>query len=190
MALRWAYTRQDGGVDIVQAMRKEDLARVIGKTDQFGNVTLSDEDYRAFVYSRSIPDTATNVIELPEDWTEPPREHRNAWTIANGVVTVDPVRKSELLVPLIKEEAQRRIIALTGQSDLISSMIKQSNANMRATELTDKRVSGSTLTAQEESEAAALRGLAEKIKAVRAASNVLEQSPPDDYADNKYWPGG
>lgn len=188
MALRWAYSRPDGGVDIVQAMRREDLALVIGKTDRFGNVTLSDEDYRAFVFARSVPEWATDVIEIPEDWVEPSRDYRSAWIISNGAIAVDPVRKAAALIPRIKDEAQRRIIALTGQSDLTSSMIKQSNANMRATELTDKRVGGGTLTAEEEAEAAALRGLAEKIKAVRAASNVLEQSPPDNYADDEHWP--
>ena len=89
----------------------------------------------------------------------------------------------------VKAEAQRRIIALTGQTDLIACMIKQSNANMRANELTDKRVSGGTLTAEEELEAPALRNLATALKAIRAASNVIEAMDPIplDYCADTYW---
>jgi hypothetical protein len=89
----------------------------------------------------------------------------------------------------VKMEAQRRIIALTGAGDLQSCLIKQLNANMRANEMNDKRVSGDTLTPEEEAEATALRGLADGIKAIRAASNVIEaMSPiPDDFADDSYW---
>lgn len=92
----------------------------------------------------------------------------------------------------VKAEAQRRIIALTGKTTLQDCMIKQFNALMRAGELTDKRVSGETLTAAEEVEAETLRGLATKVKAIRTASNVIEaMSPiPADYADNRHWPAG
>jgi hypothetical protein len=90
----------------------------------------------------------------------------------------------------VKAEAQRRIIALTGRMALMDCMIKQSNANMRANELNDKRVSGGTLTAGEETEATALRNLATAIKAIRAASDGVELLDPIplDYADNQYWP--
>jgi len=59
-------------------------------------------------------------------------------------------------------------------TDLIGCIIKQSNANMRANELNDKRVSGKTLTAGEEAEASALRNLAIAIKAIRAKSDAIE----------------
>ena len=94
------------------------------------------------------------------------------------VVTADDVRA----------EAQRRIVSLTGAADLTSCLIKQLNANMRANELNDKRVSGGSLTAGEETEAAALRALADAIKAIRAASNAMEDTPPADYAANNRWP--
>ncbi len=89
----------------------------------------------------------------------------------------------------VKEEAQRRIIALTGASTLEACLIKQLNASMRAIELNDKRTSGATLNDTEAAEAAALRALATAIKAVRSASNVLEamRTIPADYASDKYW---
>lgn len=89
----------------------------------------------------------------------------------------------------VKAEAQRRIISLTGAPDLQSCLIKQLNANMRANELNDKRLSGSELNTEEAAEAAALRGLAESIKSIRAVSNVIEaMSPiPADFSDDAYW---
>jgi NADPH-dependent ferric siderophore reductase len=89
----------------------------------------------------------------------------------------------------VKAEAQRRIIALTGRMSLMDCMIKQSNANMRANELNDKRVSGGTLTAEEETEATALRNLATAIKAIRSKSNDIELMDPIplDYTADGYW---
>ena len=89
----------------------------------------------------------------------------------------------------VRSEAQRRIITLVGAMDLTACLIKQLNANMRANELNDIR-HGRALTPEEEAEATALRALADKIKAIRAASNVLEPSPPEDYALDSHWPTG
>ena len=47
----------------------------------------------------------------------------------------------------VRNEAQRRIIALTGATSLLETITKQSNANMRANELNDKRLNGDKLTA-------------------------------------------
>ncbi len=88
----------------------------------------------------------------------------------------------------VREEAQRRIITLTGTQDIIGCLIKQHNAQMRATELTLIQAQGGTWTAEQAAEAAALQSLALQIKAIRAASNVLEPNPPADYTDDKYWP--
>jgi len=88
----------------------------------------------------------------------------------------------------VRDEAQRRIIALTGATSLIETIIKQSNANMRANELNDKRLNGETLTVQEQAEADGLRALAGAIKAIRAASNVMEPNPPANFTDDNNWP--
>ena len=88
----------------------------------------------------------------------------------------------------VRAEAQRRIIAMTGATSLIETIVKQSNANMRANELNDKRLNGETLTAQEQAEADGLRALADAIKAIRAASNVMEANPPANYKDDSNWP--
>ncbi len=89
----------------------------------------------------------------------------------------------------VKAEAQRRIIALTGATSLDGCFIKQFNANMRATELNDKRVSGDVLTVEEEAEAAALRALAAATRQIRAKSNALEAMAPipADYTSDAYW---
>lgn len=188
MGLRWAYTAADGRVSIVQAMPKADLEPLIGTLNDKGDMVLSDKEYYMFVYNRSIPETATNVIELADDVVLPSREYRDAWEVHNGAIRINPDKKAAVMIPRIKEEAQRRIIKLTGQSNLISSMIKQSNSNMRATELNDKRVSGIDLSPAEVIEADALRELAVSIKSIRAASNNVEAELPDDYTDDRHWP--
>lgn len=100
---------------------------------------------------------------------------------------------SDVLAPKVDDvraEAQRRIIALTGTTDIIGCLIKQHNAQMRATELTLIQAQGGTWTAEQAAEAAALQGLADAIKAIRMASNVLEVMDPipTNYADNSLWP--
>lgn len=89
----------------------------------------------------------------------------------------------------VKSECQRRILALTGTPDIISCIIKQSNANMRANELNDKRLNGDTLTEAEAGEADALRNLGAAIKALRARSNDIENLDPIplDYIDEARW---
>jgi hypothetical protein len=78
----------------------------------------------------------------------------------------------------VRAEAQRRIVILVGATDIMSCLIKQLNDIMHSRDL----------TAEEAAEATALRSLATQIKAIRAASNVLEPNPPADFADTKYWP--
>lgn len=89
----------------------------------------------------------------------------------------------------VKAEAQRRIVALVGARDLTDCLVKQLNANMRANELNDIRHSRE-LTAFEQMEAEALRNVALAVKAIRAASNVLEAFPeiPRDFASDGHWP--
>lgn len=87
----------------------------------------------------------------------------------------------------VRAEAQRRIIALTGAADFNGCIVKQLNASMRATELTNKRVMGGEWTTEDAAEAAALQALAAAIKVIRHRSNAMEQSPPDDFADDVRW---
>lgn len=128
--------------------------------------------------------TSTYVTDYPED---------RITHIATSDDLSDVLRRWGLKVPApdaadIKAEAQRRIVVLTGAVDLQSCVIKQLNAQMRATELVNKRAMGEALSDAEVSEAAALQALADGIKAIRAASNLLEEAPPHDYTDNGYWP--
>lgn len=89
----------------------------------------------------------------------------------------------------VKAEAQRRIVALVGTSDLQSCIIKQLNMLMRATELANKRAMGTVLTAGETAEADALQAVADQIKAIRTKSNAIETLTPipNDYADDARW---
>lgn len=96
-------------------------------------------------------------------------------------------RRARITADSVRAEAQRRIVGLVGVADLTSCIVKQLNANMRANELNDIR-HDREWTTLEEAEASALRSLADKIKAIRAASNLLEPNPPEDYAANYHWP--
>lgn len=87
----------------------------------------------------------------------------------------------------IKAEAQRRIIALTGAADLQSSMIRQMNALMRASEITNKIATGELLTAAETVDATQLKLMASAIKAIRTRSNALEAELPNDYTADARW---
>lgn len=111
-----------------------------------------------------------------------------AWVAAGNVVAdyvPPPITADD-----VRAEAQRRIIALTGQKDIIGCLIRQHNAQMRATELTLIQAQGGTWTEAEAAEAAALQGLADAIKAIRVASNAIEVMDPipADYANDSRWP--
>jgi hypothetical protein len=114
--------------------------------------------------------------------------------IASEVELDEVLRGYGLASPLItvadvKTEAQRRIIGLVGATDLTVCLIKQLNASMRATELVNKKASGETLTDIEQTEAAQLQSLADAIKSIRSASDVIEvMNPiPSDYRSGVYW---
>lgn len=87
----------------------------------------------------------------------------------------------------VRAECQRRIMALVGVDTMEKCTIKQLNALMRGTLLTNKKASGEALTAAEEQEAAILEAMANAIAALRAASNVMEPDPPIDYLDDDHW---
>ena len=134
---------------------------------------------------------------IPVTPTEaPPVSHLQAttweWVYQNDNVVqrwsvVD--RPREQFIPAIKEEAQRRIMALVGAETFDACVIKQLNALKRAGTLTLKRASGGTWTAEEAAEAATLQALADKIDAIRAKSNEIESMDPipSDYLSDARW---
>jgi hypothetical protein len=123
---------------------------------------------------------------IPTDPRNPDYADFVRWTESGNAPI--PYSKPPPTAEDVRAEAQRRIIVLTGTQDIIGCLIKQHNAQMRATELTLIQAQGGTWTAEQAAEAAALQSLALQIKAIRAASNVLEPNPPQDYTDDKYWP--
>lgn len=136
------------------------------------------------------------VIEIATN-TAIPRGSRmwaeyEAWVAAGNVP--DPAAPKSVTAYDVKYEAQRRIIALTGKTNLIDCMIKQSNANMRANKLNDKRLlaieTGSApLTQSEVDEAEALRNFNLMIEHIREKSNEIEAMVPipADFAQDSYW---
>lgn len=96
------------------------------------------------------------------------------------------IKSFPVLAQDIKSEAQRRIISLVGAPDINACIIKQLNALMRATELSNKK-HAAALTEQEQSEAATLQNMADWIKFIRARSNELEMTLPADYTNDIHW---
>lgn len=83
--MRFCYTNPDGVAAIVIAAPKEHLERVFGP--------LTDQEYRSHVLERSIPPDASDVQQLPDDWTPPSdRIFRNAWVVRDGQIDVDMPR--------------------------------------------------------------------------------------------------
>lgn len=115
--------------------------------------------------------------------------------ICGAVIGVDygEYRLDEWVAPptaiQIKQEAQRRIIALTGAADFNTCIVKQLNALMRVGELNNKLALGGTLTELEFAEATSLQSLADTIKELRAISDEIEALDPipDDYASDERW---
>jgi len=116
-------------------------------------------------------------IEWADQEQGRPTDAEIAQRIANPVPTVSQ----------IKAEAQRRIIGLTGATDIIGCLTKQLNAQMRAIELTLIKASGGVWTSEQEAEAASLQALSDSIKAIRAKSNELENSLPANFTNDAIW---
>lgn len=132
---------------------------------------------------RPVVDAGAPTVAVGEQVTRTASEINGEWVYAYDVAP----RPDAELRAMIKAEAQRRIVALTGATDLNSCLVKQLNALMRGTELTNKTASGEMLTVEEEAEAAILQGLATAIKAIRAKSDALELSLPVDFTANSHW---
>ena len=134
---------------------------------------------------RLIVDPGTPSCQIGEMVSRSESEVNGQWIVA---YSVGPRPDADIRSG-IKAEAQRRIVALTGATDLNSCLVKQLNALMRGTELTNKKASGGTLTAGEEAEATLLQGLAGQIKAIRARSDALEVTMPVDFTADSHWQG-
>ena len=91
------------------------------------------------------------------------------------------VEERVITVQEVKAEAQRRIYEILPDW-------KQRNLTARAAELALK--GAGSWTPDEQAEVAAGQALWDKIKAVRAASDVIEAMDPIplDYTDDSYWP--
>jgi RNA-binding protein YhbY len=103
--------------------------------------------------------------------------------------TIAPYAPPALTAADVKAEAQRRICAVFGVTDLTSCIIKQLNAQMRASELINIKAEGGTLTTEQQAEADALQAAADAVKLIRSKSDVIEAMTPipADYTNDSYW---
>lgn len=94
-----------------------------------------------------------------------------------------PVLTGEARVIAIKAEARRRILTIAPEW-------RQANLTARAAELAllYPNLRGEELSEPERAEYLAGQVIWDRIKAVRAASDALEQSDAKDIADDRHWP--
>lgn len=90
---------------------------------------------------------------------------------------------------MVNAEAKHRIHALIGAASDQESNEKQANLQIEYMEYLDIGLSGETLTAEQETRRATIKGGNDYIKAIRAFSNILTamEPIPTDYADDKWW---
>lgn len=141
-------------------------------------------------HKRAAWRTVVDVQPLFEARLESAQPTGWAITETTATRTYDVVRHPlPMQIAAVKAEAQRRITAITGASDIMSCLTKQLNAQMRAAELINIKAEGGALTAEQEAEAAALQALADAIKAIRIKSNEIEALDPipADYAADARW---
>jgi hypothetical protein len=111
-------------------------------------------------------------------------------TDANGITREWEEADPDPAIEDVRAEAQRRIIKVMNARDFDHCLVKQLNALMRAQELAMIKASVGSWTAEQTAEAAALQTYADVVKAIRAASNVLEVSLANDYRNDSHWPQG
>jgi len=113
-----------------------------------------------------------DFVNVEGSWTKP-------WVIrqkdAEEIQAYD-----DNMIAKVKKEAQVRVLAVLPEW-------KQRNLTARAAELAAK--GQANWTPEEQAEWEAGQAMWDKIKAIRAASDILEATVPipEDYRDDKYW---
>lgn len=103
--MRILYTRPaDGGLSVVNAATKEMIEKVLGP--------LTEEEYKAHVWERSIPKDAINAMEIPDDYKLPDREFRNAWKQNGKEVTHDLEKAREIQLEKIRRAREPKFAEL------------------------------------------------------------------------------
>jgi len=108
-------------------------------------------------------------------------------TTRNSVTSA--VRSHNFAAPTahdVRAEASRRLQALVNARDAAHLEMILVNGTREAVRLLRK--GAANWTTEETARAATLESLDASVEAIRAASNVMEASPPDDYADDSRWP--
>lgn len=102
--MRILYTRADGGVSIATSKPKADVER--------GFRELTDEEYIALVWERSVPKDATSAFEIDDNYVLPDREFRNAWVQDGKTVIHDLEKAREIQLDRIRLAREPKLIEL------------------------------------------------------------------------------
>lgn len=73
---------------VVHAAAKDDIELVLGE--------MTDDQYKAHVWERSVPADAIDPVEIADDYVLPSREFRNAWVKSDDKVEHDFTKVKEI----------------------------------------------------------------------------------------------
>ncbi len=88
----------------------------------------------------------------------------------------------------VRAEARRRIRIALGAASDDAALLTQVKALERISSLHDRRLSGETLTPDDNAFLELARTKRGELEAIRAASNVMESNPPADFTSDQRWP--
>ena len=136
---------------------------------------------------RIVVDGELQIVDDLDGWAVVPKGVFCGFT-DNGDGTFSPPDPDPVNVEQVKDEAQRRILALTNSPDIMHCLIKQQNLTARGVELARKEVRGG-LTSGEQEEVRELETIFATIRTIRIRCAELEETDelPADYTDNKHW---
>lgn len=126
-----------------------------------------------------------NIDGVPASFP-PDLENRHYAEIVAADIDVAPYLMPAPTADDVRREASRRMQSLVGARDAAHLEIIIANGTREAVRLLRK--GEGNWTPEEAARSAQLQSFDAAIEAIRAASNLLEPSPPYDYTANRHWP--
>lgn len=170
MRLKLAWNLPDGTVTVFNAAPKEQLEKAVGKpvtVDGVVHRVLTDDEYRAFVLEQIgakgvLPAVATDLVELPDDWTPPDRAFRSAWKKAGVAFDYNMAECRNITRDRLRREREPLLRAL----DVEAIRAGETDNRLKIAEVAAQKQALRDITADPRIEAAVS---IEELKAIKVA---------------------